>query len=360
MLKPKTLLLIELPPPWHGVTYINNIIFDIIKDNQNYILYNTKFSRRLDQIGNFSFFKILNNFFLIIKAWFNQIRPDVKQIYFSLSMTNWGILRDIIMVFPSIILLKKKFIHLHGSTMFHLYHRSDLFRFLFFLLKYQTRWIVLCDALKNKLIGQFSISEQHISVLPNCTLPSNKMSGHKSNDQNESEKFQILYLSNIAEKKGILKLLESMTYSKDLFLHIAGHFYSIEEKKKFDMFVSENNLSSQIKYYEFVNNEQKPELFHKCHIFVLPSLLEEGAPISIIEALSYGLPVIASDKGCITDMIKGSGITMNADFSGQDIYRAISKVRNSLYAYQKNAIKNYHENYTLNRFSENFINLFNQ
>lgn len=61
-------------------------------------------------------------------------------------------------------------------------------------------------------------------------------------------------------------------------------------------------------HVEFLGNvENVPLLFQKCDALVLPSL-SEGLPISILEAESAGLPIIASNVGGIPDIVKENGI----------------------------------------------------
>lgn len=57
-----------------------------------------------------------------------------------------------------------------------------------------------------------------------------------------------------------------------------------------------------------------PEL-GKSDIFLLPTLISEGSPISIIEAMGTGLPIVASNVGGIPDMISDShdGILINPE-----------------------------------------------
>lgn len=60
--------------------------------------------------------------------------------------------------------------------------------------------------------------------------------------------------------------------------------------------------------------------------FITTSETEGGSPVSIQEALAYGVPIIGTSVGGITEMIQGNGILLNADPLPQDICRALNSV----------------------------------
>ena len=53
----------------------------------------------------------------------------------------------------------------------------------------------------------------------------------------------------------------------------------------------------------WVDGEKKENLLKKSQLFVLPSY-NEGLPIAILEAMSYGIPVISTDVGSISEVVK--------------------------------------------------------
>ena len=66
--------------------------------------------------------------------------------------------------------------------------------------------------------------------------------------------------------------------------------------------VNEFKLNNFIKFYGKIDNEDVPKFMSASDIFLLPSLTE-GMPISIIEAITIGLPVIATRVGGISEAI---------------------------------------------------------
>lgn len=117
---------------------------------------------------------------------------------------------------------------------------------------------------------------------------------------NLPEKF-ILYLGTLQPRKNIPVLIEAY---KSLFdspfvkgrkykLVIAGgkgHNYD----RKVDKALKEYNLENSVVFTGFIDEQDKAAVLASAEIFVFPSLYE-GFGIPILEAMSVGTPVIASD-----------------------------------------------------------------
>lgn len=125
----------------------------------------------------------------------------------------------------------------------------------------------------------------------------------------KSEKnINILFLAVLIERKGILDLIEAAKLIKDenklsnfkLNFIIAG---SGEEEQKCRDMVNSYELDNQFKFVGWVNGDQKKQLLKESNIFVLPSY-NEGLPVAILEAMSYGIPVISTNVGSIEEAIK--------------------------------------------------------
>lgn len=341
-MKNKILLYLELPPPMHGMTYINQIIYDNLKDEDNYTFYDTNFTVDVNEVGNVSAKKILKNISIMFRAWnsFFKCKPD--KIYSILSASKFGIVRDFMINLPAMLFGRQLVLHLHGFTYYKIYQRSRLYKILFDIMNKNSTIIVLCNKQKQKTLN---IMNKESMVLHNCLN-----SEIQDVCKNKNEILQVCYISNISKQKGTFDLIKAIQkYPKEIKLVIAGSFLS--DKDEFLELIKD---SLNISYVGFADETIKKGILNTSDIFCLPSKLEEGSPISIIEAMSYGLPIIATDKGCIKEMIENSGCLLTADYIYSDIINSIKIVNNSYDELSKNAINVYMSNYSQTIFIENF------
>lgn len=337
----KTLIYIELPPPIHGMTYINKIIYEGLKSKENHYFHDVNFSIELSDIGKIGIIKILHNLKIIFSSWNSFFKIKPSQVYSVISASRFGIIRDFLILFPSVMFRKKRILHLHGFTYFDIYGKNKLYMLLFDILRSNAKIIVLCKKQKEKLK---EIMKQDSYILYN-SLQNDVKIEHKKLDK---ENIRLLYISNISKLKGTFDLIESIKNIKNVSLTIAGTFWTDEDG--FRDLVS--TMKDKVNFVGFANEQMKKELLSSHDIFCMPSRLSEGSPISIIEALAYGLPVIGTNKGCISEMINGCGYLISGVVDNLNMQKSLDEIINNYEEYSKNAICNYKRYYSNDVFLE--------
>ncbi len=79
---------------------------------------------------------------------------------------------------------------------------------------------------------------------------------------------------------------------------------NISNKIDFEKFVRKHRLEDYISYYPGLYGEQKDEMFSQSNVFLLPTYyINEGQPVSIIEAMAYGCVPIVTNYRHIPMMI---------------------------------------------------------
>ncbi|NQU82946.1 MAG: glycosyltransferase family 4 protein [Parcubacteria group bacterium] len=120
------------------------------------------------------------------------------------------------------------------------------------------------------------------------------------------DKIIIVMTARLAHPKNPLMFLEASKIVKNTFPEIKfmliGDGIFMDECKEF---VQNNNLGHTSALLGEKTPEQTRKLMKACDVFVLCSKFE-GMPITIIEAMFAGLPIVASDVGGVGELVKNN------------------------------------------------------
>ncbi|MEW6418489.1 MAG: glycosyltransferase [Nitrospirota bacterium] len=116
------------------------------------------------------------------------------------------------------------------------------------------------------------------------------------------DSFIIGSVGRLAKVKGHIYLIEAMPSILRKIPHcqlvIAGEG---SLRSELEALIAEQNLSRHVKLIGYVKNID--QFMAMINLFILPSL-SEGLPISLLEGLAYGKPVVASHVGGIPEVIR--------------------------------------------------------
>lgn len=127
-----------------------------------------------------------------------------------------------------------------------------------------------------------------------------------------------LYLGVLVKRKGVIDLLKAIKRlkvdgvldEKKVAFNIGG---SGECESELKAYVRENSLEAFVHFLGWVAGEEKIKQLQSNQVLVLPSY-NEGLPIAILEAISYGMPVVATDVGSVAEAVHNgeNGFLYNA------------------------------------------------
>lgn len=117
-----------------------------------------------------------------------------------------------------------------------------------------------------------------------------------------SDKVNILFLGNLTKNKGIFDLIDVMCQIDGAVLHLVGGEERPGVLEEVNLRIKSPNLDGKVKLHGVKSGQDKQRLMADADIFALPSYAE-GLPVSILEAMACGLPVVASDVGGIPSVI---------------------------------------------------------
>lgn len=113
-----------------------------------------------------------------------------------------------------------------------------------------------------------------------------------------------LFLGLIGDRKGIFDLIEVIRDNMDVLKGKAKFVIGGNgETDKLLGLIRDYNLGDMVAFQGWVTGAQKIDLLKNCSVYLLPSY-NEGLPLSVLEAMSYGKPVISTYVGGIPEVVK--------------------------------------------------------
>jgi glycosyltransferase involved in cell wall biosynthesis len=167
---------------------------------------------------------------------------------------------------------------------------------------------------------------------------------------------RLLWMGRPDETKGFFFALEVF---KDLHQDDAGW--------RFDVFGTKGDnlpILPGVTYHGFVQGQEKLKAFADGGVFILPSnYVNETQPLSIIEALAAGLPVVASAIGGIPDMVLDGAQKAGIIIPGRQSEAYIKAVKvcfEQYAAYSPSAKAIYRKKYSHQVFSRSVVKEFSR
>lgn len=325
--KPQVLFYAPTPPPFAGPEVASSLLLDAFKGNKVRLTHLRSNVREenwekgiFDLKGTIRFCKVYRNFlYALLKE-----KPD--KVYFLLSGSPVGFLRDALIVFTTKLSHKKAVAHYRGGNFHNFYKQHNaLFRwFIRLTFKNIDCLIVQAEILKSIFEGLFPNEKMHV-LYNGMKLNDNNPKFHHNGDN----PFTILFIGHLAFSKGFYELIQAFLKLRRkhrvrlLFAGAYGFFgkkresirgaLSDEKVKFFDAHALriEQVISEFINcagnydahYLGIINGRKKAKSFQEADVFVLPSY-SEGFSVSILEAMANGLPVVVTPVGAAPEFLK--------------------------------------------------------
>jgi glycosyltransferase involved in cell wall biosynthesis len=119
----------------------------------------------------------------------------------------------------------------------------------------------------------------------------------------------VLFVGRLITRKGVDYLLRAMPLLSEkvpVHLHVVG---GGDKAAAWQALARELQLEDTVTFHGIVSNEKLRRQYARADAFVLPAIVDErgdteGLGVVLVEALSFAVPVVASDVGGIPDVIK--------------------------------------------------------
>ncbi len=221
----------------------------------------------------------------------------------------------------------------------------------------KARYVVTEGGHLTSYLVKASKDPSKVIYLPNAT---DKGISSFNSGKYESETTQCLFVARFASNKGIQVLMDAISIlntqgAENLNFKLAG------KGPLFNEISAKYNSIRNISFLGFVSDEELETLYQESHVFIFPTLFE-GMPTAIIEAMSYGLPVVASDTGAIPELVDdGNGFLIRPGDADQlagalkDFSQLSKETKKSL---SKNSLRKVKDSFNWRVVAKKHLDLF--
>ena len=299
----KILMIVPLPPPVTGHSLASQILregFDrvhetAVVDLSVGSLHDGRISAaRIREVGK-----------VLTAVWRRRRWADA--IYFTISESRAGNLKDVCIYLICAGRLRRLFVHLHGGTIGReLFDRYPMWRRINAAFIRRLGGVIISGPSHLNIFSRM-IDRRRIHIVPNSAedrmfVPEPEILDKFAN----ARPLKVLYLSAMTPQKGYLDLIEAwLGLDRDvqqrIQLDFAGKF-DVEADRA--SFLRRIDGVAGVRYHGLVDPEHKRCLFAQAHIFCLPTRLFEGQPISILEAYGSGCVVLTTGQRGILDVFR--------------------------------------------------------
>jgi glycosyltransferase involved in cell wall biosynthesis len=343
----KLLVFAHTPPPHHGQSYMVKLMLDGFggdcrKRRQRapnpfgiecYHI-NARFSRGLEDIGEFQSLKLARLFFHCLEAIWCRFRHGVTNFYYVPAPgKNLALYRDWLVMLICRPFFKRVVLHWHAAglakwleTSVQIRSRAITYR----LFKPVDLSIVLS---KYNVADAEKLLSRRICVVPNgianpcpdfeeSILPRRRarfaarlkslQDGQPAGD--DAHIVKVLFLAHCSREKGLFATMEGVATANNLMavrgavlrfkLIVAGGFVNPEEKEEFDRLLKTTEFAGTVSYLGFISGAEKERTLREADIFCFPTrYLGENQPVNLIEAMAFGLPIVTTRWRSLPEML---------------------------------------------------------
>lgn len=121
------------------------------------------------------------------------------------------------------------------------------------------------------------------------------------NSKESANSIKVLFMGRLGQNKGVYDIIEAAKYINGNNLKIS--LYGDGNIEEFQNLVKKYCLQDKVLVKGWISGEEKEKIIRESDISILPSYTE-GLPMSVLEAMSYGLPIISTPVGGTSEAVE--------------------------------------------------------
>ena len=199
-------------------------------------------------------------------------------------------------------------------------------------------------------------SNAPFSIMPPLVTTGSNNKDHQYFQTNRD----ILCAGSLVKRKGHKLLIQAMkntSLSKfNCRLIILGDG---PERTNLEGLATHLGLTNSVTFVGHLSRDKVMDYYEKAAVICLPSL-EDSYPTVLIEAMAYGLPIVATDVGSCKEIVDKAGVIVpssNSELLAEGIVKVLAS-EDAWRAYSKNGIRQYNNRYSEKVIVEKYLDVY--
>lgn len=180
------------------------------------------------------------------------------------------------------------------------------------------------------------INPEKTKVLYNCintnhfqrVLDENKLKEYREKHGIKENDKVVIFVGRLSKEKGVDKVLDAVIAldRSDVKLVIVGSLiYNVNIQDEYQQILHKRAaiLGDRVVFTGYISQENLPIYYSMADVAVLPSMWDEPAGLTMIEAMSCGVPVITTNSGGIPEYVGNKGMIIEKD---ENVVRCLSNL----------------------------------
>jgi len=350
----KLLVFAHTPPPHHGQSYMVKLMLDGFggdcrrqkekaPDGHGIECYhvNARFSRTLEDVGEFQGGKIFLIFWFCLRALWCRFRHGVTSFYYVPTpgkavalYRDWLVMlicrpffKNIILHWEAAGLAKwletsaqirsraityRLFKPVDLSIVLSHYNVADAEKFLSRRIRVVNNGIP--DPCPDFAETSQPRSRARLAVRKKLSAGESPSPRELAEAGPDPETIKVLFLANGLREKGLFAAMHGVVAANHslaagrrkirMKLFFAGNFMTAEDGEEFDRLLQIPEFAGAVNHLGFVTGEEKIRVLREADLFCFPTLyLGENQPVCLIEAMAFGLPIVTTRWRSLPEML---------------------------------------------------------
>jgi glycosyltransferase involved in cell wall biosynthesis len=354
---PDVLLILRTPPPYAGGEMIGQQLEQCFSGRYSLLVFRRPGHARADQ-GRVTAANLGFGLRFVVRSSLHLIRVRPRVLYVDIPKDGRSFLRNSAILVVALALRVRVVGDLAGADFQFLRRRT--------FARAYGRWLLRRLA-AIRVLGEAIAATLSAHGLDNAVVVSNGIDEPPGAAVTRAlgPELSFLYVGKLAEAKGILTLLdfvgELVAAGHPGRLHLVGEWESAAFEAQVLARIDADRLGDRVQLHGLLVNDAKWQVFRAADVLLHPTRWD-GQPVTILEALAFGLPVVATEVGAIPDTIRsGHNGYLMRDHSSAELWtgvRAITRDAECYAGYSVQARASFLDRFTSAQFERSMAALF--